>query len=103
MSDSAIADLEKHIDATIEGKLERVPQLLTAVYALVAGAFALGIWVAGIQMQINNHSVQLEENRKARAEEITSIRALEIKDSADTQMLRNIVEKLDRIERKLSP
>jgi hypothetical protein len=103
MNESAIADLEKHIEATIEGKLERVPQLLTAVYALVAGAFALGIWVAGIQMQLNNHSVALDEARKSRQDEITSIRALEIKDSADTQLLRNIVEKLDRIERKLSP
>jgi hypothetical protein len=103
MSESTIADLEKHIDATIEGKLERVPQLLTAVYALVAGAVALGLWVAGIQMKLNDHSVQLEEARKARQEEITSIRALEIKDSADTQLLRHIVEKLDRIERKLIP
>jgi hypothetical protein len=92
MSDTAIAEIEKHIDEAIEAKFHRVPQLLTAVYALVAGAFALGIWVTGLQMQINNLLMEMEEARKSRAEQMTNIKALEIKDSADTQLLRHIVE-----------
>jgi hypothetical protein len=33
----------------------------------------------------------------------STVRNLEIKDSADTQLLRSIVEKLDKIDNKLNP
>jgi hypothetical protein len=103
MNDATLEELEHRIENRIDDKLEKVPALVKGVWALLCGAFGLGIWVAGIQMEINNHNMELAEARKARQDELASIKALEIKDSADTQILKSIVEKLDRIERKLNP
>ena len=60
----------------------------------IGGAFAIGVWVATIQLTQNNHTVAIEEQKKA-------TRFLELKDAANTQLLENIIEKLERIERKL--
>jgi hypothetical protein len=60
----------------------------------IGGAFAIGVWVATIQLTQNNHTVAIEEQKRA-------TRFLELKDAANTQLLENIIEKLERIERKL--
>ena len=70
---------------------------------LLFGAFGLGVWVTTIQIRINSHEQKVEEVSKLRTADVAAIRALELKDSADTQLLRSIVEKLDKIDRKLNP
>jgi hypothetical protein len=63
----------------------------------------LGTWVAAIQIAINRQTESLRDVREAIGATNTTVRSLEIKDSADTQLLRSIVEKLDKIDNKLNP
>jgi hypothetical protein len=90
-----------HLEERIEGRLKSLDIVIKLGWSLIAGAFVIGVWVATIQIAVNNHSVALQEAAAARQADHHSIRALEIKDSGDTQILRAIVEKLERIERKL--
>ena len=91
----------QELEERIESRLKSLDIVIKLGWSLIAGAFAIGLWVATIQIAVNNHSIAIEEERKARADEIASIRALEIKDSSDTQLLRQIVTQLDKIETKL--
>jgi hypothetical protein len=70
---------------------------------LIGGSFIIGGWVAAIQMDINRHNESLTTVKAAIDQTNTTVRSLEIKDSADTQLLRSIVEKLDKIDNKLNP
>lgn len=99
MTDHQITELEERL----EGRLRSLDIVIKLGWSLIAGAFAIGIWVATIQIAVNNHDIALKEAARARADDIAAIKALEIKDSGDTQLLRHIVEKLERIERKLNP
>ena len=99
MSQADMYELEERI----EGRLKSLDIVIKLGWSLIAGAFAIGVWVATIQIAVNNHSVAIEEANKARQSELASIRALEIKDSGDTQLLRHIVEKLEKIDSKLNP
>jgi hypothetical protein len=63
----------------------------------------LGTWVAAIQIAINRQTESLRDVKDAIGATNTTVRNLEIKDSADTQLLRSIVEKLDKIDNKLNP
>jgi hypothetical protein len=72
-------------------------------WALLVGAFMLGTWVAAIQIAINRQTESLRDVKDAIGATNTTVRNLEIKDSADTQLLRSIVEKLDKIDNKLNP
>ncbi len=89
------------LEERIEGRLKSLDIVIKLGWSLIAGAFAIGIWVATIQIAVNNHDIAITEAEKARQGELASIKALEIKDSGDTQILKSIVEKLERIERKL--
>ncbi len=91
----------QELEERIEGRLKSLDIVIKLGWSLIAGAFAIGIWVATIQIAVNNHDIAIQEAVKARQEELASIKALEIKDSGDTQILKAIVEKLERIERKL--
>ena len=71
-----------------------VESLVKIGRVFIGGAFAIGVWVATIQLTQNNHTIAIEEQRKA-------TRSLELKDATNTQLLENIIEKLERIERKL--
>jgi hypothetical protein len=63
----------------------------------------LGTWVAAIQIAINRQTESLRDVKDAIGATNSTVRNLEIKDSADTQLLRSIVEKLDKIDNKLNP
>lgn len=91
------------LEERIEGRLKSLDIVIKLGWSLIAGAFAIGVWVATIQIAVNNHAIAIEEANRARQSEIASIRALEIKDSGDTQLLRHIVEKLEKIDSKLNP
>ena len=87
----------------LESKLKILDLVVKLGWALLVGAFMLGTWVAAIQIAINRQNESLKDVREAIGATNTTVRSLEIKDSADTQLLRSIVEKLDKIDNKLNP
>ena len=87
----------------LEARLRDLNLVVKVGQGLLLGAFGLGVWVTTIQIKINSHDQKVDEASKLRTADVASIRALELKDSADTQLLRSIVEKLDKIDRKLNP
>ena len=87
----------------LEARLRDLNLVVKVGQGLLFGAFGLGVWVTTIQIRINSHEQKVEEVSKLRTADVAAIRALELKDSADTQLLRSIVEKLDKIDRKLNP
>lgn len=87
----------------LEARLRDLNLVVKVGQGLLLGAFGLGVWVTTIQIRINSHEQKVEEVAKLRTADVAAIRALELKDSADTQLLRSIVEKLDKIDRKLNP
>jgi hypothetical protein len=91
----------QELEERIEGRLKSLDIVIKLGWSLIAGAFGIGVWVATIQIAVNNHEVAIEEYHKSHLDEAASIHALEIKDSADTQLLRQIVGQLDKIENKL--
>jgi hypothetical protein len=86
-----------------ESKLKILDLVVKLGWALLVGAFMLGTWVAAIQIAINRQNESLRDVKEAIGATNTTVRSLEIKDSADTQLLRSIVEKLDKIDNKLNP
>jgi len=86
-----------------ESKLKILDLVVKLGWALLVGAFMLGTWVAAIQIAINRQTESLRDVKDAIGATNTTVRSLEIKDSADTQLLRSIVEKLDKIDKKLNP
>ena len=86
-----------------ESKLKILDLVVKLGWALLVGAFMLGTWVAAIQIAINRQTESLRDVKDAIGVTNTTVRNLEIKDSADTQLLRSIVEKLDKIDNKLNP
>ena len=91
----------EELETRIESRLKSLDIVIKLGWSLIAGAFVIGVWVATIQIAVNNHAVALQEAAAARQADHLAIRALEVKDSGDTQILKAIVEKLERIERKL--
>jgi hypothetical protein len=87
----------------LESKLKILDLVVKLGWALLVGAFMLGTWVAAIQIAINRQNESLRDVKDAIGATNTTVRNLEIKDSADTQLLRSIVEKLDKIDNKLNP
>ena len=87
----------------LESKLKILDLVVKLGWALLVGAFMLGTWVAAIQIAINRQTESLKDVRDAIGATNSTVRSLEIKDSADTQLLRSIVEKLDKIDNKLNP
>lgn len=87
----------------LEERLRQLNVVVKVGQALLLGAFLLGGWVTTIQISINLQERHLNEVKASRAVDQAAIRSLELKDSADTQLLRSIVEKLDKIDRKLNP
>jgi hypothetical protein len=87
----------------LETRLRDLSLIVKFGWVLLVSAFTIGVWVTTIQITLNAHSLRLNEAAQQRTNDLEAIRALEIKDSSDTQLLRSIVEKLDRIDKKLNP
>lgn len=87
----------------LESKLKILDLVVKLGWALLVGAFLLGTWVAAIQIAINRQTESVRDVKEAIGVTNSTVRNLEIKDSADTQLLRSIVEKLDKIDNKLNP
>jgi hypothetical protein len=87
----------------LESKLKILDLVVKLGWVLIGGSAIIGGWVAAIQIDINRHNESLITVRQAIEQTNSTVRNLEIKDSADTQLLRSIVEKLDKIDNKLNP
>jgi len=87
----------------LETKLKTLDLVVKLGWSLLVGAFILGAWVTSIQISINQHRESIGDVKVSLQEANGTVRNLELKDSADTQLLRSIVEKLDRIDKKLNP
>lgn len=87
----------------LEERLRQLNVVVKVGQALLLGAFFLGGWVTTIQISINLQERHLSEVKALRAIDQAAIRSLELKDSANAQLLQSIVEKLDKIDRKLNP
>ena len=79
-----------------ESRLKTLDIVVKLGWALLAGAFALGVWVATIQIAVN-------ENTQSVSAVHPRIRELELKESANNEKLANILKIVDRIDRKLNP
>lgn len=79
-----------------ESRLKTLDIVVKLGWALLAGAFALGVWVATIQIAVN-------ENTNSTNATQPRIRELELKESANNEKLANILKIVDRIDRKLNP
>jgi hypothetical protein len=76
-------------------RLKTLDILVKLGWALLAGAFAMGVWVATIQIAVN-------ENTSTTAAVQPRIRELELRESANNEKLANILKILDRIDQKLN-
>jgi len=79
-----------------QSRLKTLDIVVKLGWALMAGAFALGVWVATIQIAVNLNT-QTGQSREMR------LRELEIKESVATERLGTALKILERIERKLNP
>ena len=79
-----------------ESRIKTLDIVVKMGWALLAAAFALGVWVATIQIAVN-------ENTHGLSAVHPRVRDLELKESANNEKLVNILKIVDRIDRKLNP
>lgn len=79
-----------------QSRLKTLDIVVKLGWALLAGAFALGVWVTSIQIAVNINT----ENGQSREHRL---RELEIKESVSSERLGMALKILERIERKLNP
>ena len=80
----------------LQSKLKTLDLIVKLGWALIFGAFAIGVWVATIENRVTTltDSRASIENRTQR---------LEINESATTERINNAIKILERIDRKLNP
>jgi hypothetical protein len=79
----------------LSNRLKSLDIIVKLGWSLLAGAFAMGVWVATIQIAVN-------ENTRTTAAVQPRIRDLELRESANNEKLANILKILDRIDQKLN-
>ena len=79
----------------LSNRLKSLDIVVKLGWALLVGAFAMGVWVATIQIAVN-------ENTHTTAAVQPRIRELELKESANNEKLANILKILGRIDQKLN-
>ena len=78
----------------LHDRLKSIDIMAKAVWALIVGAFGIGVWAATMQSTLNEHEARGLTNQ-------ARIRDLEIMQAADTEKLKAILQTLERIELKL--
>jgi hypothetical protein len=80
----------------LKGKLQSLDLIVKLGWALIAGAFGLGVWVATIEQRVSYltgaEAVQQQKTHR-----------LEINESATAEKINNALKILERIDRKLNP
>ena len=79
-----------------ESRLKTLDIVVKLGWALLAGAFALGVWVATIQIAVNLNTVGGQSRE-------TRLRDLELKETVNSERLATALRILERIDRKLNP
>lgn len=77
-------------------RLKTLDLVVKLGWALLAGAFGLGIWVTSIQLEVSN-------NTRGAASHETRVRDLELKESVNSERLNTALKILERIDRKINP
>ena len=92
---TAIPTMSSQQTSDLSNRLKSLDIVVKLGWALLVGAFAMGVWVATIQIAVNEatHSAAAVQPR---------IRELELKESANNEKLANILKILDRIDQKLN-
>jgi len=80
----------------LQSKLKTLDLIVKLGWALIFGAFAIGVWVATIE-----NRVTILTDSRASVE--TRTQRLEINESATTERINNAIKILERIDRKLNP
>ena len=92
---TAIPTMSSQQTSDLSNRLKSLDIVVKLGWGLLVGAFAMGVWVATIQIAVN-------ENTHATAAVQPRIRELELKESANNEKLANILKILDRIDQKLN-
>lgn len=95
MSDHDIEELEKYL-----GTLKWVVGL---GWALLAGAFALGVWVASLEIRQSAFTDKIFDHEVALKNQSGEINSLHIKQAVNGNDLAYIKAAVERIEKKVTP
>lgn len=93
MSEERFAELEK--------RLEILKWIARLGWALIAGAFGLGLWVAKLELAQTNFGVRLLETEIAVKNHGTEINSIHVSEARTGTDLAYIKAALERIEKKL--
>ncbi|NBU84163.1 MAG: hypothetical protein EBS21_06100 [Sphingomonadaceae bacterium] len=77
-------------------RLQTIDTVVKIGWWILAGAFALGVWVTTLQIAVNNNTLnnQIGEAR---------LRDLELKESVSSERLAAALKILEKIDHKLNP
>lgn len=95
MSEQDHQDIEKYI-----GTLKWVVGL---GWALIAGAFGLGIWVATLEIRQTTFSDRIIDHDTSLKNHGTELNLIHVKQAVNASDLAYIRSAIDRIEKKVSP
>lgn len=95
MSEEQIHDFEKHLDS--------LKWVVAVGWALLAGAFALGIWVATLEIRTTGLAAKLLEHDVNLKQHATELSAVAVRQAVAANDLAYIKASVDRIETKVGP
>jgi|GEM_PF-4659108 len=77
-------------------RLQAIDTIAKLGWWILAGAFALGVWVTTLQIAVNNNTFNNEHAA-------SRIRDLELKESVNSERLATALKILEKIDHKLNP
>lgn len=93
MSDEQLHDFEKHLDS--------LKWVVATGWALIAGAFALGIWVATLEIRTSSVSARLTDHDLSIKSHAAELNTVAVRQAVNTNDLAYIKATVDRIEKKM--
>lgn len=102
MSDEKLTELEARLEEFKDG-LGLLKWIASLGWCLLAGAFALGVWVATLEIRTGNAANKLLEHDislKNHGTEINSLHVNEARVGSDLSYIKSAVE---RIEKRMTP
>lgn len=95
MSNEQIQDFEKHLDS--------LKWVVAVGWALLAGAFALGIWMSSLEIRQAGFSKTLMEHELNIKNHGTELNGVAVRQAVNSNDLQYIKATVDRIEKKIVP
>jgi len=93
MSEEQIEEFEKHLDS--------LKWVVAVGWALLAGAFALGIWVATLEIRTAGFHAKLMDHDISIKNHGTELNGVAVKQAVNSNDLAYIKATVDRIEKKM--